>query len=163
MRKRMVLMGALCLLTMMAIIRSAQPATRVITVDSRFSNVADKSSTETELLALEKQWLDAFARGDTETFIRFLADDYCAINDDGSFANRAQVVAMAKASASTLNIEEHLVRVYGQTAVINGRVHGKGKIGGVEREGYFRYTEVWVNRDGRWQVVLWQGTTVAQK
>src|SRR5215471_4686988 len=55
---------------------------------------------------------DAFARGDTETFIRFLADDYCAINDDGSFANRAQVVAMAKASASTLNIAAPSSRIW---------------------------------------------------
>jgi len=160
----MVLLSALCLFSMLAIIHLVHPATQAIRVDSRSPHTLDNSSTEKELLILEQQWIDAFAHGDAQTFARFLADDYCSINDDGSFTNRAQVLVAVKAGGiSVINTDEKIVRVFGQTAVINGRGHGKGKIGGVEREGYFRYTEVWVNRDGRWQVVLWHGTTITQR
>ena len=140
----------LCLISVNSIVlRSASAGTDV--------------AVEKDIREAERQWFDAFSRHDATAFSRFITDDYCSINDDGDFSNRAQVltnVASPNSVSGTFTRDEPLVRVYGDSAVVTGRGFAKGTIRGMEFIGYVRYTEVWVKRDGRWLAASWQGTRV---
>ncbi|MSQ06014.1 MAG: nuclear transport factor 2 family protein [Dehalococcoidia bacterium] len=52
--------------------------------------------------------------------------------------------------------------MYGSTAVVNGtNTMGTGPRGG-ERSFRIRFIDVYVKRRGRWQMVAWQATQIAQ-
>ena len=62
--------------------------------------------------------------------------------------------------SNTLN--ELDVRIYGDTAVVTGLATRKGSMNGKDISGSIRYTRVYVNTNGRWQVVAFQQTPVVQ-
>ena len=51
-----------------------------------------------------------------------------------------------------------VVRLYGNTAVVTARAEVRGRDLGEEFNGPYRYTRVWVKRNGRWQTVSYQAT-----
>ena len=53
------------------------------------------------------------------------------------------------------------MRIYGEVAVVTGRATPKGVADGREFVDPVRYSRVYVKRDGRWQVVLFQQTRIA--
>ncbi len=55
---------------------------------------------EAELKKLERDWFDAVVKGDVETLNRIFADDFTAINNDGSFVNKAEMNEMLKSGRS---------------------------------------------------------------
>ena len=119
------------------------------------------SKVEQQLLKLEHEWLDAFAKPDRAALERLMTDDYISNNADGSVTDKAQSIAAAEAgffSGTTSNSEDVKVRVYGDMAVITCLDSVKGKF-----NGQFRHTSIWVKRKGNWQVVGWQGTPVPPK
>jgi hypothetical protein len=55
------------------------------------------------------------------------------------------------------------VRTFGPTvAVIVGHAKIKTLSQGKENPFNIRYTDVWVHRDGRWQLAAWQSTRIAE-
>jgi len=110
---------------------------------------------EAELKKLERQWFDAVAKNDGATLNRIFANDFTAINNDGSFVDKAAMTAMLKSGRIQLDeirSEEFKLRLYGTTAVVTGRAtyvrNGKPL-------GTSSHTEVWTKRAGRWQAVSW--------
>jgi len=51
-----------------------------------------------------------------------------------------------------------IMRVYGNVVVVNARTINKGHRRERDVSGEFRYTRVYVKREGRWQAVLSQYT-----
>ncbi len=45
------------------------------------------------------------------------------------------------------------IHAYGDTAVMRSRYTQKATVGGQDRSGSMLVTDVWVKRDGRWQIV----------
>jgi len=115
---------------------------------------------EAELKKLEREWFDAVVKGSPETLDRILADDFTALNDDGSFMNKAQMTGMSQTGLVKLDeikSEEFKLRLYGNTAVVTGRATF---IRNEKPLGQSNYIEVWVKRPGaagrpRWQAVSW--------
>ncbi|MFN2516773.1 MAG: DUF4440 domain-containing protein [Pyrinomonadaceae bacterium] len=54
------------------------------------------------------------------------------------------------------------VRIYGNVAVVNGRVIEKIKTKEKEAEIQYRRTTVWVKRHGRWQCVSFHGSRILE-
>ena len=52
------------------------------------------------------------------------------------------------------------VRVYGDTAIITAAAHITAVSNGQAIDNHLRYTDVWVRRGGRWQMVSWQSTRI---
>jgi ketosteroid isomerase-like protein len=115
---------------------------------------------EAELKKLEREWFDAVVKRDAETLNRILADDFTALNDDGSFVNKAQITDMSQAGLVELDeikSDEFKLRLYGNTAVVTGRAT---YIRDRKPSGQSNHIEVWVKRAGaagrpRWQAVSW--------
>jgi FKBP-type peptidyl-prolyl cis-trans isomerase/Domain of unknown function (DUF4440) len=117
-----------------------------------------KAGPEAELKKLEREWFDAIVKGDAETLKRILADDFSALNDDGSFINKAQISEISQAGRlDEIKSEDFKLRLYGVTAVVTGRATF---IRNQKPLGQSNYIEIWVRRAAaaghpRWQAVSW--------
>jgi ketosteroid isomerase-like protein len=129
------------------------------------SGASNTAAIEQELLKLDRQWLDAYEKGDTASLARIEADEFTVTYADGKVLTKAQDIELAKKSTAAelkLSTEDAKVRVYGDTAVITGILVQKMKEGEKEVTVRERYTDVWAKRNGRWQAVATALTTIPQ-
>lgn len=128
--------------------------------------VTRADGSEQELKALEFQLNEAIVKADLDFFDRVFADDFTHTNHMGTFRTKAQWLANhklgEKSPYTSFNTEDLAIRVYGDTAVVTGRSLPKGTNSkGEAITGQFRFLRVWVKRQGRWQVVAFEGTRIA--
>jgi hypothetical protein len=86
------------------------------------------------------------------------------IDVDGQRSDKTATLDRMKSSSARLQsnpVDDMVVRVYGNTAVVTARATPTGVRAGQEFRRSVRYTRVWVRRDGRWQIVLFQQTAIA--
>ncbi len=119
---------------------------------------------EQALRQIEREWEDANKSKDKAWFERTYADEYTAINAVGKMFNKTEDIADTLSNTNTVTsaeLSDVKVRVYGDTAVVTGRLHriGKDKNGNFDRN--FMFTDTFVKRDGRWQIIATQATFVA--
>ncbi len=110
-----------------------------------------------ELIQLEKDLADATLRGDHDFYNRILADDWINIHEDGSVGTK-QGDAAHKSQYDTATFDDIKVRVYGNSAVAVGRYSVGWTEGGRRSAVSGRFTDTWVRRNGRWQIVATQNT-----
>lgn len=112
-----------------------------------------------ELLRLEDGWASALVKRDTVTFKRLLADGFVYTEND-QVMDRAAVLESVSRGSDTVEAahnEAMQVHRYGTvTAVVTGWlvVKGRGASGPFNRR--YRFTDTWVKREGRWQIVAAQ-------
>ena len=115
------------------------------------------------LVELERGWNEAFYRKDVAFIDSLLADEFTATYDDGSQGDRARELALTSEFNQQVESaiqEDFTVRVYRETAVVRFTLRLVGIRQGERAEVTFRYTDVWVLRDGRWQCVSTHSTKV---
>jgi ketosteroid isomerase-like protein len=122
-----------------------------------------KPKAEQELLRLQREWLDAYQKHDPVALERIEADDFTLTEADGKVTTKAEDIASIRNAKppqpdDSFEVEDVKVRVYGETAILMGRVilkyRNKGQLV-VER---YRYTDTYLRRRGRWQVFASQLT-----
>jgi hypothetical protein len=99
-----------------------------------------------------------------EVFERMFADDLIFTSPNGLVTNRDQSLAFLKAGDVEYDAYDSTdveVRVYNHTAVVTGIFTRKGRVKGKEVAGQFRYTRVYVQHQGEWQIVAIQNTSIA--
>ena len=112
-----------------------------------------------EVRALEREWLDAYEKRDAEAMKRIVADDFTIYFGDGDMQTKADIVAMMERGkgkpAPSFVTEDVKARAYGDSVVIlTGRVVTQmQRADGTKSRSADRYTDTYVKRDGRWQVV----------
>jgi ketosteroid isomerase-like protein len=122
---------------------------------------AGDQATIRQILEMEKQSKQAALQRDAAFAQRTLADDYVAISPLGDVITKEDTVLARKGSQlhyDSIDLSEMVVRVYGDTAVVTARADVKGKDLGQDFSGPYRFTRVWVKRDGQWQTVSYQAT-----
>ena len=108
------------------------------------------------ILALENKWNDAYKRGDIATMHSLLADDFIVTVEDGSTFSKSGYIAHSGDSTLRVEISEMSdvkVRAHGNVAVVTGAYHEKGTSKGKPYEYHDRFTDVWMNSGGTWQVI----------
>jgi ketosteroid isomerase-like protein len=117
-----------------------------------------------EILAqLELDWDAAFHRKDVNFIERILADEFVVTYDDGTRGDKARELALAAGFNQQIDssvLDEFIVKVYGDTAVVWFTQHLVGPKQGRRLEVTLHYVDVFVQRDGRWQCVASQSTKV---
>jgi ketosteroid isomerase-like protein len=110
------------------------------------------------LLAQTQQVLArAWVAGDRATLERIIAADWRSIGPDGRASDRASVFAdvfdKRVHRIRRVEIDDVVVRVFGDAAVVTGRTHGVGDFAGVPYDVVIRFTDTFVRRTGQWTAV----------
>ena len=124
-----------------------------------------KPKTEQKLLQLQREWLDAYQKHDAAALERIEAEDFILTESDGKLTTKAEDVESIKNANppqpdDTFDAEDVKVRVYGDTAVLMGRVILKYRNKGQLVVEQYRYTDTYLKRRGRWLVVASQLTRI---
>lgn len=113
------------------------------------------SVAEQELIALSTQWMEALERKDQATLERFLADEYY-ISEPGDLTKveRSEWLKNAlEMDWSNLRFENFKVDLYGDTAVVTALLDFKVTTkSGIPIRTNSQATDIWVKRNGQWQV-----------
>lgn len=115
------------------------------------------------LIQLERDWDEAFHRNDARFIESILADEFMVTYPDGTRGDKAKELELATVNQpiESSRLDEFTVKVYRDTAVVWFTQHLVGMREGQKLELTFRYMDVFVFRDGRWQCVASQSTRVS--
>jgi uncharacterized protein (TIGR02246 family) len=114
---------------------------------------------EEEVRKLERQWLDAYEQKDPEAMNRIVAEDFTITFPNGAMQTKPQLMAVIKAPrrpsepGMRFHTEDVSSRAYGDTVILLGRVVTEYEREGKAVKERSRYTDTYVRRKGRWQVV----------
>ncbi len=122
-------------------------------------------SAEQELITVEQQWKQAVIDRDRAALDQFYASEYISTDSEGLVWNKRQDIEIDTAGASRLTsfkFEDLRVQVYGDVAVVTGRLFTAGVMAGAPSQNLSRFTDVFVKRDGRWRCVATHSTAVGE-
>ena len=131
------------------------------------SSTGNALNDQAALLYMESDWNDASKRRDVTWFERNYAGDASDVSSrTGEIHTKAEEIESMKTDKSvleSLELSDLNVRVEGNTAIVTGVNHVKGRDAqGKPFDRRVRYTDTFIKRDGRWQVWATQGTTIPQ-
>jgi ketosteroid isomerase-like protein len=122
---------------------------------------SNEQETIRQIIDMERQSKEASLKRDAEFSVRTLTDDYVGITPLGQIATKQETISARRSGQlryESMNITDMVVRLYGDTAVVTARADVKGRQLGEDFSGPYRYTRVWVRRNGQWQAVSYQAT-----
>ena len=128
----------------------------VVNAQTRESHRDEKVAAE--LIALVRSWDAALVKHDAETLDKLLAAEFTM-----GGLSKAAYLAHVKSPRNEIvsaTSGKFDVRVYGETAVLIATDEIKFQRAGVETVEWYRYIDVWVKRDGRWQCVVTESQQV---
>ena len=116
---------------------------------------------EKEITELEQKWVAAIIAKDAPALDGLLAADFNGTSPTGVTFPKADAIEDLKSGTyvvESMALDELSVNVYGDTAVVFTSQQEKSKYDGKENSGHYHFTNVWVKRDGKWQVVASHGS-----
>ncbi|HEX6187216.1 MAG TPA: nuclear transport factor 2 family protein [Pyrinomonadaceae bacterium] len=124
------------------------------------SNTLAHDDASQSVQKLERAWLDAYEQHDVKAMEAIVADDFTITFPDGRVQTKPQIIASlrsprpADGRSMKFHTEGVQPRAYGDVVVLTGIVvtelQRDGKTVSERRE---RYTDTYLKRNGRWQVV----------
>ena len=143
----------------LALLVSACGAAPAAEVAAGRSTVTDDATAKVELEKIQKDWGTALMARDTTFFARIMAEDLTMSGPDGvpvvDRATSLKDMADTTMSVRDLRVDDMRIRLYSENtaAVVTGVARAVFRGGKQEKPASIAYTETFVNRDGRWQVV----------
>ncbi|MGN6182958.1 MAG: nuclear transport factor 2 family protein [Thermoanaerobaculia bacterium] len=119
-----------------------------------------------EVRRLDEEITVATWTGDAEWFEKNLSDDYVLITPSGTRRSKADVIrelATTGMKMEPYDPREVQIRIYGDAAVVTGRMTQRFTLGGIRYANDLRYTDVYVKKKGKWWLVSAHTSTVAQR
>src|SRR5881227_3188503 len=120
------------------------------------SYTMNQENAEQELLRLADAWATAELRGDAAFLENILADDFIGIGPLGFMLTKQEWLARHQSGDlkyESFNLDEGMVRVYNDAAVLIGRQVQNGAYRGNSIKAQFRTTLVFVKQQGQWRLV----------
>ena len=111
---------------------------------------------EQALLALEQRWVTAAKASDGAAVGALLADNFVAVDADGSMRTKAELVERTtKGKWTVATLTDMKVVMHGNnTGIVTGVWAGVGTDGGGKAiDGRERWADTWVKADGKWRFV----------
>lgn len=118
---------------------------------------ADRTSIQQQLFQMEDEWGKAHESGDLGAFDLIFADDFIYTVNDGTLHEKAAFISLAEQDPidyDSVRVEDKTLRWYGTTAVVTGRAVSYWTQDGAVHRAAGQFTNVFVERAGRWQVVV---------
>ena len=124
-----------------------------------------RGNAEQELATLRIQLNEALLKKDRAFLEQSFADEFYCIHSNGVAMSKAEEISAAMSSDrawTAANTDELKIRAYGDVAVVTGRVTYEGTAQGFT-PGPRRFTDIFVHRAGRWQMIGCHATLVPPK
>ena len=125
-----------------------------------------------EIKKMDRQWIiEAYSTKDLSDFDRIVADDFMITGANGKMLNRAEKRASVAADytatwspGAVFKIDEasHKVRIFDDTAISTGFIIENYMWKEYKINGHVHFTNVYLKRHGKWQVVAAQFTNIKQ-
>ena len=117
-----------------------------------------------DLRAAAETFDRAQVAGDRALLEQSLAADFSLVSGSGKLQTRLDFISASSAPGSTVDpfvIREPVEKVWADGAILGGLVDYSGTDAGERFSVTYRFTDVWIRRDGRWQVINAQVTPAA--
>jgi len=135
---------------------SCSPPVHVASADGKS---AATESVERVLTQMERDWADAIVKHDAATISRIVAEDWSETSWDGTSFGKAQALAdLPFETTESITMDPIKVRVLGNVAIVTAGDVEKSSYKGKDTSGHYVWTDVYMNREGQWQVVATQGS-----
>jgi len=114
---------------------------------------------------LDGEWNEAYSRLDGTALDRIIANDWVCIDGGGLVITKSELLTRVASSASFLDpykFDEIALRVFGEAAIVTGRLSGQMRDSDGTHDVNQRYMRVYVKRNERWQAVATQVTKIKE-
>jgi len=111
-------------------------------------------SEEQAVSQLKRELATAYVQGDAKTLERILADELTDTSDGVVLTKQYHLKYLSPRGGMTVDFSTMSVRVYGNTAVVNGieTVKNANQANTI----YYRFTDTFLKRQGNWQLIATQ-------
>jgi hypothetical protein len=126
---------------------------------------ADNSNSEESIKALELKLAQWIVQGNWDEYEKLLASDFTRISADGKLADKKSVISEFREGPRKIIVmepEDMHARIYGDSAILQGRVTTSVRDSGHVNTRKERFTEVFVKQDGQWQLASEQETSIGK-
>ncbi len=110
-----------------------------------------------EIIVLEDRRIVAMTKGDVHVLEEILADDLIYTHTTARIDTKSsfiEAISSGRSNYRSVEREDVQVRQFGDSAVVTG--HAKFHVG--DNNFQARFIDVYVKRNGAWQMVAWQST-----
>ena len=116
----------------------------------------EKLDTSTSIRKLEEKWTESYKKRQIDILSSLLAEDFVITVEDGNTYSKVGYITHSADTSVHVDVAELSdlkVRMHGDTAVVTGAYHEKGKSNGKPYEYHDRLTDVWMKVGSKWQVI----------
>ncbi|HWZ83959.1 MAG TPA: nuclear transport factor 2 family protein [Terriglobales bacterium] len=116
----------------------------------------DNSDTAATIRRLEEKWTASYKNRQIDILSSLLAEDFVITVEDGNTYSKSGYISHSADSSIQVEVAEILdlkVRMHGNTAVVTGAYHEKGRSNGKPYEYHDRLTDIWMKAGTKWQVI----------
>ena len=127
--------------------------------------LAKDDAREQSLGAAEVARFKACIDGDDAALGRLLDDELQYTHSNGDLESKSRfIAALHDGTRDYVAIDPTLdkVRIYGSVGLIHGRAHITVISGGTTNKFNISYDDVWLWKDGRWQMTSWRSTRLPE-
>lgn len=125
---------------------------------------ASDAATQDELKRLETTWNNAHVAGDAAALDALWADELVVTVPKMPVFNKTQSLAIwrsGKMKFKKYETSDLAIRTFGETAIVTGALVRERSFMGKDIHEDWRFTKVYVRRDGKWRVVAWHASDAA--
>jgi ketosteroid isomerase-like protein len=126
--------------------------------------VQTAAEVEREVLQADAARAKALVENDVDALEQLLGDDLTYVHSNGMLDTKASYVGSLREGRSrylTMDMTDVSVRPLGDVALINARFDARVQVGDREVHPNARVLIAYVKRDGRWQMIAWESTSIA--
>jgi hypothetical protein len=123
----------------------------------------DQKETERYIIDSERQWAESVATGDTSAIERILADDFIGVDPKGHLYTKQKMIVETRNAPKYFvsnRLNDVKVRFYRRMAIAQGSETWEKHSG---ERGRFVWTDTWLRRNGRWQIVAAEDLIAPEK
>ena len=120
-----------------------------------------------EIFSTIAKWADAVRDRDTKALDKIFEADLIITTFDGKTRGKAEELEILKPGGDMKTVsvanEDIKVRIFDKTALVTALTRMRFIIGEKTTEAAFRYTAVFLKKDGRWQIIALQTARAPQQ
>jgi ketosteroid isomerase-like protein len=122
-----------------------------------FAQRASPAGEETRIIGLENIWNQAQLSHDAKAMATMLHPDFVFTDYDGTVMTKVQRLDSIRDTTLVLEVSDDMkLHRFGDTVVVTGATHERGKQRGKAYEHYGRFTDTWIRHNTEWLCVASQ-------